>query len=274
MTEETSKIGPALLIDLDGVLYEADTLIPGAAEAIAWLRDRGVPHLFLTNTTSKSRPALVEKLSAMGIGARPSDIVMPPFAANLWLAEHVGRPVALFVAEGAVAEFTDVEITSPDSDASVGAVVIGDYSDRWTFDELNRAFRLLMSQPRPKLIALGMTRYWHAGDGLRLDVAPFVVALQHATGLEPIVLGKPARPFFDMALTALGSRTTETWMIGDDVRSDIGGAQQAGLRGILVRTGKFRPGDLDHEIVPDAVLGSIADLPEWWEAEQTRARSE
>jgi ribonucleotide monophosphatase NagD (HAD superfamily) len=64
----------------------------------------------------------------------------------------------------------------------------------WDFATLNRAFRLLMAEPHPRLIALGMTRYWRAADGLRLDTAPFVVALQHATGIAPVVLGKPDRP--------------------------------------------------------------------------------
>ena len=122
-----------------------------------------------------------------------------------------------------------------------------------------------MTEPSPTLVALGMTRYWHAADGLRLDTAPFVVALQHASGIEPVVVGKPARPFFEMALTELGAVPEATWMIGDDIRGDIGGAQNAGMRGALVQTGKYRPGDLDLAIQPDAVLPSIADLPGWWQ---------
>jgi ribonucleotide monophosphatase NagD (HAD superfamily) len=122
-----------------------------------------------------------------------------------------------------------------------------------------------MTEPRPRLVALGMTRYWHAGDGLRLDVAPFVVALEYASGVEPIVLGKPAMPFFEMALAELGTPAKETWMIGDDIRGDIGGCQNSGLRGVLVQTGKYRQGDLEQGIRPDAVLGSIAELPTWWQ---------
>ena len=109
-----------------------------------------------------------------------------------------------------------------------------------------------------------MTRYWRAADGLRLDTAPFVVALQHATGIAPVVLGKPARPFFAAALAKLGAEAAETLMIGDDIRGDIGGAQSAGIRGLLVRSGKFRPQDLRGEIQPDGVIDSIADLPAWW----------
>jgi HAD superfamily hydrolase (TIGR01458 family) len=125
-----------------------------------------------------------------------------------------------------------------------------------------------MQRPPPALIALGMTRYWRAPDGLRLDTAPFVVALQHASGIAPTVLGKPAKGFFEAALRLLGCAAPGSVMVGDDIRSDIGGAQEAGIRTILVRTGKFQPTDLELGIHPTAVLSSIAELPDWWQAIQ------
>jgi phospholysine phosphohistidine inorganic pyrophosphate phosphatase len=265
----TSNTGPpeALLIDLDGVLYEGEEAIAGAAETVAWVQEHGIPHLFLTNTTSRPRSALVEKLGRMGICTQATRIVTPPFAANRWLEDHVDGPIALFVDERTIEEFADVVVTDSADPGPVGAVVIGDYSHRWNFAELNRAFRLLMTEPAPLLIALGMTRYWHAADGLRLDTAPFVVALQHASDIEPTVIGKPAKPFFETALAELGVSAESTWMIGDDIRGDIGGCQNVGLRGVLVQTGKYRRGDLEHGIQPDAVLGSIAELPSWWQAQ-------
>jgi HAD superfamily hydrolase (TIGR01458 family) len=141
--------------------------------------------------------------------------------------------------------------------------VIGDYAERWSFAELNRAFRLLMAEPRPVLAALGMTRYWRASDGLRLDTAPFVKALEHATGVEPVVLGKPGAAFFATALAEVGATAEDTLMIGDDIRTDVDGAQRCGIRGLLVKTGKYRPADLELGIEPFAVLDSIADLPGW-----------
>jgi phospholysine phosphohistidine inorganic pyrophosphate phosphatase len=261
----TSNDGPpeALLIDLDGVLYEDEEAIAGAAETVGWVQEHGIPHLFLTNTTSRPRSALVEKLGRMGICTQATRIVTPPFAANRWLQINADGPVALFIDDRTVPEFGDVEIAPTTHTGPVSAVVVGDYSERWTFDEINRAFRLLMAEPNPKFIALGMTRYWHAADGLRLDTAPFVVALQHASDIEPIVLGKPAKPFFEMALAELGVSADRAWMIGDDIRGDIGGAQGAGMRAVLVQTGKYRQSDLGGDIRPDAVLRSIADLPAW-----------
>lgn len=254
-----------LLIDLDGVIYESDAPIPGADEAVAWLRKQDVGHLFVTNTTSRPRAALVDKLAGYGIPVSADSILTPPVAATRWLGAHAPGPAALFVAPATTAEFADVEIARPDA-TSVASVVVGDYGEGWDFAELNRAFRLLMTTPAPALVALGMTRYWKADDGLRLDTAPFVEALSVASGIEPVVLGKPAPGFFAAALAALGARAEDAIMVGDDIRGDIGGAQAAGLRAVLVKTGKFRDADLAGEIRPDLVLDSFAGLPAKWDS--------
>lgn len=143
-------------------------------------------------------------------------------------------------------------------------MVIGDLADAWDFRTLNRAFRLLRASPDAELIALGMTKYWQAPDGLRLDVAPFAAALEHATDKRALVLGKPSELFFHTAAERLDVAPAEVVMIGDDTEIDIGGAQRAGMKGVLVRTGKFRPSDLKRGITPDAILDSIAALPAWW----------
>jgi HAD superfamily hydrolase (TIGR01458 family) len=256
----------ALLIDLDGVFYEGDQPIADAREVVTWLDRHEIPRLFVTNTTSRPRSALVEKLRGMGLMISESQILTPPVIARRWLRENVEGPAALFVAPATVAEFAETRLAEPGTVEPVGAVVIGDYGDRWDFSELNRAFRLLMTEPRPALLALGMTRYWRAPDGLRLDTAPFVMALRHATGVEPVVLGKPAAPFFEAALSQLGVTADQAFMIGDDIRTDIDAAQKLGIRGILVKTGKFRAQDLELQIVPCATLDSIAALPDWWRA--------
>jgi HAD superfamily hydrolase (TIGR01450 family) len=109
-----------------------------------------------------------------------------------------------------------------------------------------------------------MTRYWRTADGLRLDTGPFVKALEYATGREAIVLGKPAPAFFAAALERIGLAPEQVLMIGDDIRGDIGGARDAGIDGLLVRTGKYQDEDLGEAVRPRAVLDSIADLPRWW----------
>ena len=254
----------ALLIDLDGVLYVGDAALPGAIPAIGWLQDVGLPHLFLTNTTSRPRSAIIEKLADLGFKTTAERILTPPVAAASWLRAAQLERVALFVPEATRSEFEAFDVVDADK-AQVDAVVVGDLGEGWSFATLNQAFRLLMQTPQPRLIALGMTRYWQAPDGLRLDTAPFVMALSHAAGVEPLVLGKPAEAFYTAACATLGCSAGEVLMIGDDIRTDVGGAQDAGLAGVLVRTGKFREDDLGGGIQPLAVLDSIADLPDWWQ---------
>jgi phospholysine phosphohistidine inorganic pyrophosphate phosphatase len=258
-----------ILLDMDGVLYNEDAPIPGAAGAVRWLESRGVPFLFVTNTSSRGRDALAAKLHGFGIGAETARIHTPCVAAGAWLAARAEGPVALFVREAARAEFTGLPLVSglvsEDALAACGAVVIGDLGDAWSYETLNRAFRLLQYHPNAKLIALGMTRYWQASGGLCLDVGPYVAALEYATGRAAMVFGKPEREFFRAAAGQLGLPAQEILMVGDDARIDVGGAQAAGMRGALVETGKYRPEDLEGEIAPDAVIGSIADLPGWWE---------
>jgi HAD superfamily hydrolase (TIGR01458 family) len=251
---------------MDGVLYVGEQPVAGAREALEWLNDRSIPYLFLTNTTSRPRSMLAKKLQSMGMDVGPERILTPAVAATEWLQGHKQGRVGLFVPEATRTEFDSLELAETGDTGPVEVVVVGDYGEKWTFQALNQAFRWLMQEPRPALIALGMTRYWRAEDGLRLDTAPFVMALQHASGTSPLVMGKPAQAFFEMALKRLGRSASETLMIGDDIRSDIDGAQQAGIRGLQVKTGKFSPSDLQGEIRPAAVLDSFADLPQWWES--------
>jgi phospholysine phosphohistidine inorganic pyrophosphate phosphatase len=252
-----------VLFDMDGVLYKSDEPIEGAAEAVGWIQEKGIPHLFVTNTTSKTRIALAEKLRRFGIEADKTQILTPCMAAAEWLRSQGGGMTALFVNPKAREEFEGLACLPEDAETGAHYVVIGDLGDAWDFGTLNRAFRLLHSNPKSVLIALGMTRFWRAHDGLRLDVAPFVAALEHATGRKARVFGKPAKPFFHAAIEQLGLPAGGIVMVGDDISTDIAGAHEAGLKGVLVRTGKYRASDIEGPVRPDAIVDSIRDLPNW-----------
>lgn len=254
----------ALLFDLDGVIYQAREAIPGAREAIAWVRAQGIPHLFVTNTTSRPLSWLQERLARMEIPTAADQILTPARVARRWLTRQIDGPVALFVPERTLEDFAGLPLISRKTETGVAAVVIGNLGKGWDYALLNRAFRLLMNAPEAPLVALGVPRYWMGPDGLRLDGGPFVAALEYATGRRAIVLGKPASAFYQAALEILGVPAGQTVMVGDDIHGDVEGAQKTGLRGLLVRTGKFRPDDLETGIEPDAVLESVAELPQWW----------
>ncbi|CAI9587395.1 unnamed protein product [Staurois parvus] len=97
-------------------------------------------------------------------------------------------------------------------------------------------------------------------DGLALGPGPFVTALEYATDTKATVVGKPEKTFFLEALRSTGCSPEEAVMIGDDSRDDIGGAQNTGMLGILVRTGKYREGD-EQKIEPAPHL-TCASFPE------------
>lgn len=254
----------AILFDLDGVFYEAEQAITGAADVVDWTKENNIPHLFLTNTTSRPRSSLLDKLKSFGISTDLDHILTPPVATVGFLEnQSLSGKVALFVPELTQHEFESLPISQEITDV-ISAVVIGDLGENWTYTKLNTAFRFLMNSPPPLFISLGMTRYWKANDGLRLDVAPFVSALETASGIKPMVMGKPARAFFQTALEILQVKASETIMIGDDIRGDVEGAQKAGIQGVLVKTGKFQPDDLNLDINPDAILESVCELPEYW----------
>jgi HAD superfamily hydrolase (TIGR01458 family) len=256
-----------VLLDLDGVLYVGDEPLPGSAAVVDWLAGEGIPYRFLTNTTSRPRQALVDKLAGMGVTTATDQILTPAVAAVAWLRRRGIEHPALFVPGETAEEFADLDPVAHTADHGAGAVVVGDLGPGWDFATLNRAFRLLMSDTAPPLLALGLTRYWRASDGLRLDAGPFVRALEYAAGRAAVVLGKPDPAFYGTAVDALAcAALDQVVMVGDDVRADVQGAQRAGLTGVLVRTGKFSASDLTGDVSPDAVIDSIADLPRWWTA--------
>ena len=244
-----------VVLDLDGTVYDAHGLIPGAAMAIDSLRHAGFPLCFATNTTRRPRAALAEQLHTMGLDVDTADLLTAPMAAVAWLRAHGARSVALHLAEPTVVEFEEFER----DERSPDVVVVGDLGDGWTFARLNQAFRQLMTGAR--LLAVQRNRYWRTDDGLTLDAGPFVAALEYAVGTEAVVVGKPAPAFFDAAARLLDLPHPEILVVGDDVTSDVGGAIDAGLRGVLVRTGKFQVDDLNRGVQPDLVIESIAELP-------------
>jgi HAD superfamily hydrolase (TIGR01458 family) len=251
----------ALLFDMDGVVYNSETLIVGAPEVMEWVRARGIPYMFVTNTTSRGRSVLVQKLRNFGIEATEEDILTPCVAAKAYIEQRDREgAVALFVPAKSIGEFKGLRVLEPEQETGARFVVVGDLGEEWDFKTLTRAFRLLQSSVDAELIALGMTRFWQAQDGLRLDTAPYVAALECASGRKPVVLGKPAAAFFHAAAEKLGVAPHEILMIGDDTLVDVGGAQLAGLRGALVKTGKYRTGD-EKIGPPDYVIESIAELP-------------
>jgi HAD superfamily hydrolase (TIGR01458 family) len=245
----------ALLVDLEGTVYQHGRLIPGAVEALAAAEKRGIPHRFVTNTTSRPRSVIVRDIAAMGLVVDPDALFTAPRAARAYLLGKGHRRVHMLARPTLLEDLEGIESV----DAGADAVLLGDLGEGMTFARLNSAFRLLLEGA--ELVTLARNRYWKDRGGLMLDIGAFAAALEYGSNKKATLVGKPAPAFFAAALASLGVAPAEAAVVGDDLESDVHGGQAAGMRGILVRTGKFREGDLERtEVRPDAVLDSLADL--------------
>jgi phospholysine phosphohistidine inorganic pyrophosphate phosphatase len=252
----------AYLLDLDGTLYAGGAAVPGAPETLQRLRRAGVPFRLVTNTTSRSRAMLVERLRGYGFAVEAEEIFTATLAGAA-LARHAGHQVlAPFLPAPALEDLAGFELVGglASGRGTPQAVILGDLGEGWTYRLLQEAFEYVMGGAA--IIALSRDRYWQRDDRLTLDAGPFVRALEYATGVEAHVAGKPSPAFYAAALASLHlAASAGAAMVGDDLWSDVEGAQLAGLQGWLVRTGKFREDTLrDSGITPDRVLPSVAAL--------------
>jgi phospholysine phosphohistidine inorganic pyrophosphate phosphatase len=253
MADPLSSID-GLLIDIEGVLTRGNEVIPGAREAVASLRARGIPFRFMTNTTVYCRYTLLDRLNALGFPCTLEELYTATYVAAEHLRAQNAQTYMPLLLPDAQLEFDGIEVDEENPEF----VVVGDMGASFTFPRLNRAFRAVLNGA--KLVALHKKRYWRTGEGLFLDAGGFVVMLEYATDTSALVVGKPSAAYYRMVLSDLGLPPHRVAMIGDDVEADVRGAQMVGAQGWLVKSGRFRREDLQQNIWPDRVFGSIADL--------------
>jgi HAD superfamily hydrolase (TIGR01458 family) len=239
-----------LLVDLDGTLYVGNEPVEGAREAVDRLKSSGLALRYVTNTTRKPRREVSDHLRSLGFMFEEAEIFTPAIAAAGLIGDRSCYPL---VDQSLLEDLRGVTLVEDRPDY----VLVGDLGAGFTYDRLNAAFRLLADGA--ELLALQKNRYWRKEDGLSLDAGPFVAALEYASGKRATVVGKPERDFVRLALEDMGLESHEVAMVGDDAEADVAGAQDAGLTGILVKTGKYQP---RAEGTPDLVLDSVAELPE------------
>jgi HAD superfamily hydrolase (TIGR01458 family) len=265
----------ALLLDLDGVIVVAGEPVPGAPEAVATLEARGFPYRIVTNTSAISRATLARWSGKVGARIPAERFESALSASAAWTARaFAGQPLYVLAAPDARTEFSGQHLLSHEEagrpGAAVAAVVIGDSPEEATFDNLNRAFRLV----RGGAVLVGMHRnpWWLTPEGPTLDSGAFVAGLEFAAEVRARIVGKPSPAFFSIAVADLRRvagrdlARRDIAMVGDDVRTDVRAAQRAGLRGIFVLSGKHGPADIETAARerggrrPDAVAPSLAEV--------------
>jgi HAD superfamily hydrolase (TIGR01458 family) len=253
----------AILLDVDGVMHVSGQPIPGAAWAVNRLRADGHRLRFVTNNTTRSRAVLAGELRAMNVELDDDELQTTPRAAAGALA---GRRVLALTMPAIIEDLEGVHLVGESAEIVLigGADEGPETNNVFSYMNLARAFAEL--DAGADLYCLHKNPWWQTSRGPLLDSGAFVAGLEYAAGIEATVLGKPSPTYFLAALEAVDADPELTWMVGDDVETDIGGAQKHGMKTALVRTGKFRPDAVEQSgIMPDAILSSVADLPEWLE---------
>ena len=218
----------------------------------------------MSNTTTRSRAQIGDQLRAMGIEVDDDELQTTGAVAARVLA---GKRVLALTMPGLLDDLEGLQLVGMNVDAVLlGGADEGEETGRvFSYLNLNRAFHEL--EAGAELYCLHKNRWWQTAEGARLDAGAFVAGLEYAADIEAIVLGKPSNAYFAAALDALNAEAGLTWMVGDDLETDIVGAHKHGMKTLLVRTGKFRPDDVDRSPVqPDGIVSSIAQLPDWLES--------
>jgi HAD superfamily hydrolase (TIGR01458 family) len=253
----------AILLDAEGVLHVSGEPIPGAAAAVARLRADGHRLRVVTNTTSRSKAQLAEDLRSHGFDLADAELQT---AADAAVSALAGRRVLALVMHALVGDLEGLELVGEGADAVLlgGADETPEANLVFSYMNLARAFAEL--ELGADLYCLHKNRWWQTKRGPLLDSGAFVAGLEYAAETEATVLGKPNPAYFDAACSALDAEPGMAWMVGDDIDADVAGAQRIGMRTVLVRTGKFRPDDVEaSRIRPDGIVSSIAQLPTWLE---------
>jgi len=246
------------LVDVSGTLMVGSATVSGAPEALQNLRSGGVNVLFVTNTTTECADDLVQKLRAAGFVVDRDDMHTSLTAAADLVSQRGLRPL-LLLSKSARRDFPgDLE-----DDIDHDSVVVGLAPERLNYEWLDRAFAIL--DRGGELIAIHEGKYLKGNDRLILGPGPFVRALEYCSGKKAQVIGKPSTAFFQSALARFGISADEAVIIGDDAQSDAAGALAAGLRsGLVVQTGKYRPGDeLRADPSPSATVPDFPAAVDW-----------
>jgi HAD superfamily hydrolase (TIGR01458 family) len=253
----------AILLDIDGVLHVSGELIRGAPAAVQQLRANGHRLRFVTNSTTQSRASLAQNLRDLGFELEDEELQTTALAAARELS---GKRVLALTMAAVLEDLEGVQLVGEDAEAVLigGADETDETNHVFSYMNLARAFHEL--EGGAELYCLHRNRWWQTSRGPRLDSGCFVAGLEYAADLEATVVGKPSAAYFAAAVEALDADPELTWMVGDDIDADVAGAHRFGLRTVLVRTGKFRPDEVERSgTMPDGLLSSVAELPRWLE---------
>ncbi len=249
------------IFDLDGTVYRGEKAIPGAAQTIAELRQRGRSVVFLSNKPLQQRQAYAEKLTRLGIPTSPDQVINSSLVMARYLAQEMAGATVFAIAEMPLLdELAAAGLSHSDTPEDID-VVIASFDRTFDYRKLNIGFQALRLGAR--FFATNADRTCPVEGGEIPDAAAVIGALEGCSGRKvELVAGKPSHLIVQMALERLGLRADACLMVGDRLETDILMGKQAGMSTALVLSGVTRREDLVHSpIVPDYTLESVADIP-------------
>jgi len=248
----------AFALDMDGTVYKGEEAIPGAAEFVSFLRERGIPFVFLTNNSSHGRGFYLRRLERMGFDVSLENILTSTTATVRYLRSvHPGRSVYPVGVDDFVCEISEAGIEIDDEDPDI---VLLAFDTSITYGKINKAYRFLKSGAG--FVATHPDDLCPTEQGYDIDIGPFIRMFESMTGAAAEVVGKPSRRMLEMAAEEMGVRLSEVVMVGDRLYTDMRMAANAATRSVLVLSGEATGEELKASgLAPTAVVGSVAEIP-------------
>ncbi|MBX6395740.1 MAG: HAD-IIA family hydrolase [Alicyclobacillaceae bacterium] len=252
-----------IIVDLDGTLYRGNTAIPGAVEWLKRVREQaGV--VFLTNNSKWTPEQVACRLQRLGFQADTRDVLTSAMAAARYIRETWGSsPLLVLGEEGlwqAVQEAGLTAFRPGEIEPERVSVVLQGIHQSCTYRDLSELCRAIRAGAR--FVLTNPDRALPTDQGLVPGAGAIASLIEAATGVAPVVVGKPEGRMVEQALHLLNLAKDQVVMVGDNLETDIEAGRRAGVDTVLVLTGYTRREDLGHSrIRPDWVLD---DLSQWF----------
>lgn len=243
-----------VMFDINGVLEFQGTVYPGAIEVLGQLRQKEIIIRILTNSTLKSRQDCAARLNEMGFNVKVEEVITASYATAQYLKTLNPRSCWVMLKGKGLEEFKDFH----HDDKRPEYIVLGDYREGFNFQNMNKVLQLLLEGSQ--LIVMIPEKVDHSMGQVELTVGAYGKMLEDAANVKATVIGKPNTYIYDMSLQTMGLQRKEVLMVGDRVSTDIVGAQMAGIKSALVKTGEFHTSDLKGDVQPDYVVDSVKEL--------------
>ncbi len=254
----------AAILDMDGVLWRSSQALPGVAEFFAFVQQRGIRFALATNNSTKTVDRYVERLNSAGVPARPEQVITSSVATADYVSQRYPADTPLYIIGEAGIHEALAERGFHEDPERAQVVIVG-LDTQFNYDKMKTA--TLLIRAGADFIGTNGDRTFPIPGGLAPGNGSLLASIQTATDVQPVIIGKPGRVMFEVALQRLGTTPEQTLMIGDRLETDVLGAQQAGLPAALVLSGVTQAEDVRAgQIEPEGVYPSLLDLYQAWQS--------